>query len=74
MAAVHPTGHGVAAQNAALGVAFATDYSGIAAAAGNAWGKRVTRHSELSGAVQEAVDVVVKSQRCAVIDCVLEGF
>ncbi|KZV92676.1 acetolactate synthase [Exidia glandulosa HHB12029] len=74
MLGVHPSGHGSSAQNAALGVAFATDYSGIAAAAGNAWGKRVSLQAELDEAMAEAVKVVLSERRCAVIDCKLEGF
>ena len=48
------------------------DYAQIAAAAGGAWGKKIEQVSELQGAMRDAIDVVVKERKCAVLDCVIE--
>ena len=49
------------------------DYFGIAAAAGGAWGRKISRASDLQEAIREGIRVVLEEERCAVLDCVLEG-
>ena len=74
---VYPQGHGSKASGNQLTVGFGPDtpdYSQIAAAAGGAWGKRVTLASELETSMKEAVSVVRDEGRCAVLDCVLQSF
>jgi acetolactate synthase-1/2/3 large subunit len=68
MLALHPTGH--ASQAADIGVGFAPvpDYAGIAAAAGGALARTVTRADELEGALDAAMDAVRRERRCAVLD------
>jgi thiamine pyrophosphate-dependent acetolactate synthase large subunit-like protein len=75
MLGVHPTGAGSKAKSADLNVTFGPempDYSQIAAAAGGAWAKRITKPGEVEGAIKEAVKVVLEERRCAVIDVVIE--
>jgi acetolactate synthase-1/2/3 large subunit len=66
--AVHPDGY--ASRSDDLGVAFdpAPDYSGIAAAAGGAFARKVERPEEVEAAVAEAVRVVRNQRRSAVLD------
>jgi len=69
--AVHPDGY--ASRSDDIGVAFdpAPDYSGIAAAAGGAYARKVERAAEVEEAVAEAVNVVRKERRAAVLDVCL---
>ncbi|KAI0671219.1 thiamine diphosphate-binding protein [Trametes maxima] len=77
MRAVHPTGLGSAASGDKLTVGFGeehnADYAGVAAAAGGAWARQVTRADELQEAFEEGVRVVLHERRCAVIDCIIES-
>jgi hypothetical protein len=73
---VYPGGHGSRYSGNDLTVGFGPDppdYVGIAAAAGGAWGRKVSQASELRTAIEEGVRVVLEERRCAVVDCVLEG-
>ena len=75
MLGVYPNGLGSKVPGQELTVGFGPDppnYSQIASAAGNAWGKRVEKASELDNTIFEALEVVFKEKRCAVIDCLLE--
>ena len=77
MLGVHPSGFGSRATGQQLTVGFGPeppDYSGIATAAGGAWGKKISQASELSDAISQGVNAVIKEKRCAVIDCVIESF
>ncbi|KAK4704376.1 hypothetical protein P7C70_g1834, partial [Phenoliferia sp. Uapishka_3] len=74
---VHPNGIASQATAQELNVSFgpdAPDYGGIAAAAGGAWSRKVSKASELEEAMIEAIRVVVEEKRCAVLDCWLERF
>lgn len=85
---MHPLGHGVKASGNTLSVGFGPeeyvpDYAGIASAAGGAWGRKVNCVEKdavnefgegLERVIKEAVRVVVEDRRCAVVDCVIEGF
>lgn len=68
--AVHPAGHASAADGKALGLSFAPapDHAGIAAASGGAFARTVTRPDEVAPALAEALDVVRREKRCAVLD------
>ena len=68
--AVHPAGHASAADGRALGLSFAPapDHAGIAAASGGAFARTVTRPDEVAPALAEALDVVRREKRCAVLD------
>ena len=68
MLALHPDGHG--ARAADVGVRFdpAPDHAGIAAAAGGAFARTVSRAGELEEALGAALDAVRREQRCAVLD------
>ncbi|KAH9948269.1 thiamine diphosphate-binding protein [Amylocystis lapponica] len=75
MLAVHPNGLGSKVSGRQLTVGFGPgvpDYSGIAVAAGGAWGRRVERVDELQAALEEAIRVVREEKRCAVLDLVIE--
>ena len=75
MLAVHPNGVGSKACADELTTGFGPhtpDYSGIASAAGDAWGQRVESAKDVDGALYEAVRVVLQEGRCAVVDCVLD--
>jgi len=67
---VHPAGHASAADGKALGLSFAPapDHAGIAAASGGAFARTVTRPDEVAPALAEALDVVRREKRCAVLD------
>ncbi|KAG6811241.1 hypothetical protein H0H92_008411 [Tricholoma furcatifolium] len=84
MLRVHPDGHGSRATGERLSVGFGPDcpdYAQIAVAAsdGWAWGRRVGGSSPDNGVealerlIREGVDIVVREQRCAVLDCVIES-
>ena len=68
MLGVHPEGFG--SQEKDLDIAFdpAPDYSGIAAAAGGAYARKVERVDEVESAIAEALRVVRDEKRCAVLD------
>jgi len=68
---VYPEGY--ASQSRELGISLEPppDYSGIAAAAGGAFGRIVRRPCELPDALNEALRVVRGEQRCAVLDVLL---
>ncbi|KZT69506.1 Thiamin diphosphate-binding protein [Daedalea quercina L-15889] len=77
MAVVHPQGHGAKASGHRLTTSFgpkAPNYSQIAVAAGDAWGRRVESASDLSTVFEEAARVVQVEKKCAVVDCVLQLF
>ncbi|TFY68959.1 hypothetical protein EVJ58_g703 [Rhodofomes roseus] len=76
MTVVHPQGYGAKASAQRLTTSFgpkAPNYSQIAVAAGDAWGRRVESASELSAVFTEAVKVVQTERKCAVVDCVLQS-
>ncbi|KAF8525690.1 thiamine diphosphate-binding protein [Gautieria morchelliformis] len=76
MLGVHPAGAASKAKSPDLNVTFgpeAPDYSQIAAAAGGAWARRITRPDEVEGAIREATEAVLEERRCAVIDVVIEA-
>ncbi|KAI0629972.1 thiamine diphosphate-binding protein [Trametes polyzona] len=77
MRAVYPTGLGSSAEGEKLSVGFGqehnADYAGVAAAAGGAWAKQVSRADELRGVFEEAIEVVMKERRCAVVECIIES-
>lgn len=66
--AVHPDGY--ASRADAIGVEFdpAPDHAAIAAAAGGAYARKVERPEEVEAAIVEALRVVRKEKRCAVLD------
>jgi acetolactate synthase-1/2/3 large subunit len=66
--ALHP--HGYASRANDLGTSFdpPPDYAAIAAAAGGAFARKVTRPEEVDDALAEAFRVVREERRCAVID------
>jgi len=69
--AVHPDGY--AAKAADLGLSFdpASDYGGIAAAAGGAFARKVQRPEEVDQAIAEALEAITVQQRAAVLDVML---
>ncbi|KAI0775588.1 thiamine diphosphate-binding protein [Trametes elegans] len=76
MLGVYPDGHGSTASGRELTVGFGPDvpdYSQIAVAAGGAWGKRVEHADELQSVLEEAVNVVIKEKRSAVVDCIIQS-
>lgn len=80
MLGVYPSGLGSQAIGERLSVGFgpdSPDFSQIAVAAsgGWAWGKRVVGSDALAleEDLAEAVNVVVKERRCAILDCILES-
>ncbi|HET7500866.1 MAG TPA: thiamine pyrophosphate-requiring protein [Kofleriaceae bacterium] len=68
MLALHPGGHGSRAADLGVGFAPAPDHAGIAAAAGGAFARQVTRAGELDDALDAALDAVRGERRCAVLD------
>jgi acetolactate synthase-1/2/3 large subunit len=66
--AVHPDGFASRANE--IGVSFdpPPDYAGIAAAAGGAFARTVRNPDEVEEALAEAMNVVRKEKRCAVLD------
>jgi acetolactate synthase-1/2/3 large subunit len=67
--AVHPGGY--ASKAADIGVAFdpPPDYAGIAAAAGNAFGRVLRSPEEVDAGIAEAIGVLREERRAAVLDC-----
>lgn len=66
--AVHPDGYAARANQLDTSFEPAPDYVGIAAAAGGAWGRQVQEAAEVDEALAEALRVVRKERRCAVLD------
>jgi acetolactate synthase-1/2/3 large subunit len=66
--AVHPDGYASRADD--IGVSFepSPDYSGIAAAAGGAFARKVEKPEELEQAVADAMSAVREERRAAVLD------
>ena len=76
MMGIYPTGHGSKAVGSRLSVGFGPDmpdYSQIAVAAGGAWGRRVSEPEKLKETIEEAIRVVLKEKRCAVLDCIIKS-
>ncbi len=65
---MHPDG--AASRAAGLDTEFAPepDYAGIAAAAGGAYARTISRPEEVEPALQDALEAVRNEDRCAVID------
>ncbi|KAI0917671.1 hypothetical protein AcV7_004974 [Taiwanofungus camphoratus] len=75
MMGMHPQGHGSKASGQQLTVGFGPympDYAQIAVAAGGAWGRRVEQAAEIPSALEEAIRIVLKERRSAVVDCMVE--
>ena len=73
---IYPQGHGSKAPGSRLSVGFGPDmpdYSQIAAAAGGAWGRRMSEPAKLKETFEEAIRVVLEEKRCAVIDCIVKS-
>jgi acetolactate synthase-1/2/3 large subunit len=68
MLALHPAGHASRAADIGVGFAPAPDYAAIAAAAGRALARTVTRADELDDALAAAMDAVRRERRCAIVD------
>lgn len=68
MLALHPTGHASRSDDLGVGFAPAPDHAGIAAAAGGAFARTVTRAGDLEDALVAAMDAVRRERRCAVLD------
>lgn len=74
MLGIYPTGLGSKASGDRLSTGFGPDmpdYAQIAAAAGGAWGRRVSDSSEVNDTFEEAIRVVLEEKRCAVVDCIV---
>lgn len=74
---VHPGGAAASASDDVLGIDLSEvgpDYVGIAkASSGNRmWGKQVLTGDELAGALEEAVNVVVKERRSAILEVIVK--
>jgi acetolactate synthase-1/2/3 large subunit len=70
--AVHPDGYASRAEDIGVGFAQPPDYAAIATAAGGAFGRTVRHVDEMDAAVREALDVVRRERRCAVLDVYLQ--
>ncbi|GJE92514.1 thiamine diphosphate-binding protein [Phanerochaete sordida] len=73
---IYPNGLGSQAPGSRLSVGFGPDmpdYSQIAAAAGGAWGRRVSDPAEFEQVFKEAIRVVLEEKRCAVVDCIVRS-
>lgn len=68
MLGVHPEGYG--SQEKDVNIAFdpVPDYSGIAAAAGGAYARKVEQPKDVESAIAAALRVVREEERCAVLD------
>ena len=76
MLSVYPNGQGgkLAAEHLSVGFGpDVPDYSQIAAAAGGAWGKKISSPLEVEASIKDGIDIVRHERRCAVLDCVLES-
>ena len=71
MLGVHPDGYG--SHEPDINIAFdpSPDYSGIAAAAGGAYARKVEKIEEVESAIAQALRIVREEKRCAVLDMVL---
>src|ERR1051325_2095898 len=63
-----PDGRAAKARDVGLSFEPSPDHDGIAAAAGGAFARVVTRPAELEPALEEAMDAVRNDRRCAVLD------
>ena len=70
--AVHPDGYASRANEIDVSFDPPPDYAGIAAAAGGAFARTVKEVDEVEGAIAEALKVVRKEKRAAVLDVWLE--
>lgn len=73
---IYPSGVGSKATGTRLSVGFGPempDYSQIAAAAGGAWGRRVSEPAKFKEVFEEAIQVVLQEKRCAVVDCIVRS-
>ncbi len=66
--AVHPEGYAARANRLDTSFDPPSDYVGIAAAAGGAWGRQIRGPSEVDETLRAALRVVREEARCAVID------
>jgi acetolactate synthase I/II/III large subunit len=71
MLGVHPEGYGSREPDINISFDPVPDYSGIAAAAGGAFARKVTRVEDVEAAIAEALHAVRVEGRCAVLDVVL---
>ncbi len=74
---MHPTGPASRADPVDLNISFgpdSPDFGGLAAAAGGAWSRKVQKDSQVDDAIREAIDVVCKERRCALLEFYLEKF
>jgi acetolactate synthase-1/2/3 large subunit len=71
MLGVHPDGYG--SREPDINIAFdpSPDFSGIAAAAGGAYARKVQKVEDVESAIAEALRVVREEKRCAVLDVFL---
>ncbi len=65
---VHPTGYASQATDVHIGFDPPPDYSGIAAAAGGAFARKVEKVGDVEAAVAEGLKAVREEKRCAVLD------
>lgn len=76
MLGIYPNGVGSKAPGTRLSVGFGPDmpdYSQIAAAAGGAWGRRVSEPAKFREVIEEAIRVVLQEKRSAVVDCIVRS-
>lgn len=71
MLGVHPDGFGSREPDINISFDPTPDYSGIAAAAGGAYARKVEKVDEVASAIAEALRIVREEKRCAVLDIVL---
>jgi acetolactate synthase-1/2/3 large subunit len=71
--ALHPSGYASRAANPGVGFAPVPDYAGIAAAAGGAHARKITRRDEVDAALDAALHAVRLEKRAAVLDVVVPG-
>jgi acetolactate synthase-1/2/3 large subunit len=71
MLGVHPDGYGSREPDVNIAFDPSPDYSGIATAAGGAFGRKVDRVEDVEPAIAEALRVMREERRCAVLDVVL---
>ena len=71
MLGVHPDGFGSREPDVNIAFDPVPDYSGIAAAAGGSYARKVEKVEEVEAAIAEGLRVVREEKRCAVLDVVL---
>jgi len=71
MLGVHPEGYGSREPDVNIAFDPVPDYSGIAAAAGGAYARKVEKVEDVESAIAEALRVVREEKRCAVLDVLL---